>query len=80
MQRDLLDEPWSFAQMFAQLPVTAFSVMELDLKTEGHAFGPLMLHLLGIRPDIQRLKVVLARNKVITYSCCGLVDVHRKSP
>ncbi|CAL5086735.1 unnamed protein product [Urochloa decumbens] len=61
---DLPDAEWSIQLLIAQLPSTVFSVMELDLKTEGHAFGSLLLHLLWIRPVIQSLKVVLARDKV----------------
>ena len=64
MQYDPLDAEWSIAQVLAYLPVTDFSVLELDLGTKGHTFGPMMLHLLQIQPTIQRLNVVLARNKV----------------
>lgn len=46
------------------LPATNFSILELDLETEGHAYGPLVLHLLWIRPVIQRLKVTLSVSKV----------------
>jgi hypothetical protein len=54
--------------VIAHLPVTVFSVLELDLKIEGwHAFGPMMLRLLQIQSTIQRFKVVLARDKVIIW-------------
>uniref|UniRef100_A0A0A8ZEK6 Uncharacterized protein n=1 Tax=Arundo donax TaxID=35708 RepID=A0A0A8ZEK6_ARUDO len=49
---DYPDEERSFAQEIMQLPVTEFSILELNLHTEGHAFGPLILHLLSIRPVI----------------------------
>jgi len=66
MQRNgVLDAEWSIGQVIAHLPVAAFSILELDLKTEEHTFGPMMLRLLRIQPTMQRLKVVLARNKVI---------------
>jgi len=66
MQRNgVLDAEWSIGQVIAHLPVAAFSILELDLKTEEHTFGPMMLCLLRIQPTMQRLKVVLARNKVI---------------
>jgi hypothetical protein len=61
----LLDAEWSITQVIAHLPVTAFSVLELDLEIKRHTFGPIMLYLLRIQPTIQRLKVVLARDKVI---------------
>ncbi|XP_066348946.1 uncharacterized protein [Miscanthus floridulus] len=64
-QYDPLDAEWSIAQVLAYLPVTDFSVLELDLGTKEHTFGPMMLHLLQIQPTIQRLDVVLARNKVV---------------
>ncbi|KAF8672829.1 hypothetical protein HU200_049161 [Digitaria exilis] len=63
LHRDLLDAQSSFAQMIDQLPVTAFSKMKLKLHTEGHTFGPLVLHLLGFGPVIQELKIAVARNK-----------------
>ena len=66
MQRNgVIDAEWSIGQVIAHLPVAAFSILELDLKTEEHTFGPMMLRLLRIQPTMQRLKVVLARNKVI---------------
>jgi len=65
MQYDPLDAEWSIAQVLAYLPVTDFSVLELDLGTKGHTFGPMMLCLLRIQPTMQKLKVVLARDKVI---------------
>ena len=61
----LLDAEWSITQVIAHLPVTVFSVLELDLETERHTFGPMMLCLLRIQPTMQKLKVVLARDKVI---------------
>ena len=64
-QNGVLDAEWSIGQVIAHLPVAAFSILELDLKTEEHTFGPMMLRLLRIQPTMQRLKVVLARNKVI---------------
>ena len=64
-QNGVLDAEWSIGQVIAHLPVAAFSILELDLKTEEHTFGPMMLRLLLIQPTMQRLKVVLARNKVI---------------
>ncbi|KAL6639250.1 hypothetical protein ACP70R_022980 [Stipagrostis hirtigluma subsp. patula] len=60
---DLLDVNRSFAQEIAQLLVPNFSYLEMDLQTEVHVFGPMVLHILQIRPAIQRLKVVLARGK-----------------
>ncbi|TVU39248.1 hypothetical protein EJB05_12657, partial [Eragrostis curvula] len=54
----------SFAEEIARLRVTDFSVLELFIKKIGHAFGPLMLDLLQIKPAIQRLKVVIERGEV----------------
>jgi len=61
----LLDAEWSITQLIAHLPVAVFTVLELDLEIEGHAFGPMMLCLLRTQPIMQRLKVVLKRDKVI---------------
>ncbi|KAL6639263.1 hypothetical protein ACP70R_022993 [Stipagrostis hirtigluma subsp. patula] len=49
----------SFAQEITRLPVSDFSILELELRTEGHVLGPLVLQLLRIRTAIQQLKVVL---------------------
>ncbi|KAL6896771.1 hypothetical protein ACP4OV_007343 [Aristida adscensionis] len=57
----LRDTPYeqSIVQEVNGLPVTNFSVLKLELRTEGHVFGPLVLQLLSIRTTIQRLKLVL---------------------
>ncbi|TVU18948.1 hypothetical protein EJB05_35071, partial [Eragrostis curvula] len=50
--------------LFSPLP---FSILELRIQTNGHAFGKLLLHLLQIRPT-QTLVVDLACNK---FPCHG---------
>jgi len=62
---DVLYTEWSIGQVIAHLPVAAFSILELNLETEEHTFGPMVLRLLRIQPTMKRLKVVLARDKVI---------------
>ncbi|XBI13675.1 hypothetical protein VPH35_140384 [Triticum aestivum] len=57
-----IDEADNVAQEVEKHMVAAFSVLELHLTTEGHAFGALVFHLLEmdrIRTSIQRLKFVL---------------------
>ncbi|TVU39157.1 hypothetical protein EJB05_12563, partial [Eragrostis curvula] len=54
----------SFAQEVARLPVNGYSVLELRIATEGHDFGPLMLHLFRIRTSIHSLKLILTKNKL----------------
>ncbi|TVU19002.1 hypothetical protein EJB05_35125, partial [Eragrostis curvula] len=50
----------SFAQEIAQLPFSQFSVLDLVIAVELHAFGPLMLQLLQIQP-VKTLYVLLVR-------------------
>ncbi|TVU18961.1 hypothetical protein EJB05_35084, partial [Eragrostis curvula] len=57
---DLPDADWSFEEEIEKHPCSQFSVLVLELQTMGHAFGPLVLHLLQIRP-VQTLKVNLLR-------------------
>jgi len=61
---DVLYTEWSIGQVIAHLPVAAFSILELNLETKEHTFGPMVLRLLRIQPTMKRLKVVLARDKV----------------
>ncbi|TVU39255.1 hypothetical protein EJB05_12664, partial [Eragrostis curvula] len=58
-----MDTYRSFEQVITQLPVTKFTVLELDFLTEGHVFGSLALHLLRIQPVIQKLKIVIGDHK-----------------
>ncbi|TVU18944.1 hypothetical protein EJB05_35066, partial [Eragrostis curvula] len=61
---ELPDAEWSFEEEIEKHPCPQFSVLVLELETKGHAFGPLVLHLLQIRP-VQTLKVnLLRRGKV----------------
>ncbi|KAF7111589.1 hypothetical protein CFC21_111579 [Triticum aestivum] len=58
------DEADNFKQEIEKHLVAAFSVLELNLTTEGHVFGSLVFELFGIdriRTDVRRLKVVLSR-------------------
>ncbi|XP_037461027.1 uncharacterized protein LOC119331954 [Triticum dicoccoides] len=58
------DEADNFKQEIEKHLVAAFSVLELNLTTEGHVFGSLVFELFGIdriRTDVWRLKVVLSR-------------------
>jgi hypothetical protein len=58
LQLGRFDEVRSFAQEIALLPESNFSVLELDVRMGPvtHEFGPLVLHLLKIRPVIRRFK------------------------
>ncbi|TVU39198.1 hypothetical protein EJB05_12606, partial [Eragrostis curvula] len=60
----------SFAQEVARLPVNHFSVLELSIRTSGHVFALLLLHLLLIRTSIQSLKLVLITNNVECSENC----------
>lgn len=40
------------------------SVLELEIWTEGHCFGPVVLHLLSLCNGIENLKIYLAPIKV----------------
>ncbi|XP_021318509.1 uncharacterized protein LOC8079546 isoform X3 [Sorghum bicolor] len=66
----LLDAEWSITQLIVHLPVTVFTVLELDLDIEGHTFGPMMLCLLRTQPIMQRLKVDLRRDKSLKFMAC----------
>ncbi|TKW34729.1 hypothetical protein SEVIR_2G324900v4 [Setaria viridis] len=61
---DLSDQDWfwDFAKAIAQLRFPNFSVLELDILAEGHVFGPMVLHLLRIRPVIQMLRISMEEN------------------
>ncbi|CAN6183372.1 unnamed protein product [Urochloa humidicola] len=48
---------WDFTAAIAHLLFPNFSVLELDIGPKGHVFGPTVLHLLQIRPVIQKLKI-----------------------
>ncbi|CAN6198993.1 unnamed protein product [Urochloa humidicola] len=64
---DLLDEV-DFAEGIAQLRFPNFSVLKLHILTNGHVFGPMVLHLLQIRPVIQRLRIFLEENDRYTVN------------
>ncbi|TVU18949.1 hypothetical protein EJB05_35072, partial [Eragrostis curvula] len=59
-QDNLPDTDWSFKEAIEQLPFSQFSILMLELSTEQHAFGPLVLHLLQIRP-VRKLELNLYR-------------------
>lgn len=51
VQDDLAGADRSFEQHLAQLPLLSqLSDLKLELPTAGHAFAPVVLHLLKIRP------------------------------
>ncbi|KAM3262821.1 hypothetical protein ACQJBY_053130 [Aegilops geniculata] len=57
-----LDAQLNFAQEMEKLPVTNFSVLELNFELYSHGYGALVLHLLRmrrIRATTKRLKVIL---------------------
>ncbi|KAJ1290897.1 hypothetical protein BS78_02G277900 [Paspalum vaginatum] len=54
---DMIGEEWSFEKVIAQLKMPKFHVLELVILAEGHVFGLIVLHLLQIRPFMQRLNI-----------------------
>ncbi|KAJ1272529.1 hypothetical protein BS78_06G208700 [Paspalum vaginatum] len=55
----LLDQEFSFEEAIAQLRMPNFYALDLVIFAEGHVFGPMLLHLLRIRPVIRRLQIFL---------------------
>uniref|UniRef100_N1QWC6 Uncharacterized protein n=1 Tax=Aegilops tauschii TaxID=37682 RepID=N1QWC6_AEGTA len=56
----------TFAQEIEKHMIAEFSILELHLIANGHVFGALMFHLLGvirICRSMQRLKVILNRSQ-----------------
>ena len=50
--------------------VVDFSLLVLDLKTDGHVFGALVFYLLQINQissSLQKLKIILLRSVVINF-------------
>lgn len=63
------DSTRSFEQEIFRFQVTDnFSVLELDLKAQGHVYGAIVLHLLGICTSTQRLRVLLDEFLIIISS------------
>ncbi|CAL5082949.1 unnamed protein product [Urochloa decumbens] len=62
---------WDFAEAIAQLRFPNFSVLELDILTDGHVFGPMVLHLLRIWPVIQTLRISMEGNdrNMVNIAC-----------
>lgn len=57
----------NFAREIEKHMVVDFSLLELDLKTDGHVFGALVFYLLKINrisSSLQRLKIILLRSMV----------------
>ncbi|KAL6639335.1 hypothetical protein ACP70R_023065 [Stipagrostis hirtigluma subsp. patula] len=58
--RPSVDEAWNFGkEITSRIPVTKFQGLELEIETEGHVYGAMVLHLLGICNFIQRLRLNL---------------------
>lgn len=69
--RYIFPEAASLVQEIQKHMVTEFSVLEICLRTTGHAFGAFVSLILGMRPirtDVKRLKVVIWRPRVILCS------------
>jgi hypothetical protein len=63
-QLEQLDTELNFAHEVEKLPVTNFSVLEIDCELVWHVYGSLMLRLLGmsrICASTKKLKVVLPK-------------------
>ncbi|TVU39254.1 hypothetical protein EJB05_12663, partial [Eragrostis curvula] len=57
---DALDPDLDFAQAIALVPVANFSVLDLTIVADSHAFGPVVLHLLRMQPlVIRKFKLLL---------------------
>ncbi|KAL6639270.1 hypothetical protein ACP70R_023000 [Stipagrostis hirtigluma subsp. patula] len=61
----------SIAQELARLPVPNITALELSI-ISGHVFGPLLLHLLGICPALQLLKMSYDRDYYGDLRYCGV--------
>ena len=64
------DEEANFEQEIEKHMVVDFSLLELDLKTDGHVFGALVFYLLQINQissSLQKLKIILLRSVVINF-------------
>ncbi|TVU39224.1 hypothetical protein EJB05_12632, partial [Eragrostis curvula] len=54
------DEDHDFGQQISKMiPVTNFHVLELRIKTEGHVYGAMVLHLLGMCTFVRSLRLKL---------------------
>ncbi|CAN6218805.1 unnamed protein product [Urochloa humidicola] len=59
-----------FTAAMAHLLFPNFSVLELDIGPKGHVFGPVVLHLLQIRPVIQKLKISMENDwNAVNFPC-----------
>ncbi|KAL6639315.1 hypothetical protein ACP70R_023045 [Stipagrostis hirtigluma subsp. patula] len=67
------DAAQGFRQKISRFLFTNFSVLELNIRTQGHVYGAMVLHLLGLCTSIQRLEVVNLRSssefKLCSFGC-----------
>ncbi|KAL6639334.1 hypothetical protein ACP70R_023064 [Stipagrostis hirtigluma subsp. patula] len=52
----VVNEMRNFGQEISQIPVTNFEGLVLNIETEGHVYGAMVLHLLGVCNFIQSLR------------------------
>ncbi|XBH59052.1 hypothetical protein VPH35_080364 [Triticum aestivum] len=67
-----LNAEHTFAADIAKHMVTKFSGLDLHLRTIGHAFGAVVLRLIGmhqIRTAVRNLRIVLLKSEVTTTAC-----------
>jgi len=62
LQDNLGDVARSFEQEMSRIPVRNNSRLVLELATKGHAYGAMLLDLIGLCSSIQRLHVRLNQN------------------
>jgi hypothetical protein len=77
LQDNLGDVTRSFEQEMSRIPVRNISCLALELATEEHVYGAVLLDLLGLCSSIQRLQVTLNQydNEVIIILIPFFIDI-----
>ncbi|TVU39200.1 hypothetical protein EJB05_12608, partial [Eragrostis curvula] len=67
---NLRNASWSIGLEISRHSDTHFSILELEIVTEGYIYGAVVLHLLGLSTSIQRLEVKLS--EVVDFEACSV--------
>ncbi|KAF8759195.1 hypothetical protein HU200_010223 [Digitaria exilis] len=70
----------NFAQEMEKLPSVLVSVLELKIASLGHVFGPMVLYLLGIYTEVQKLDIVLLESLAHIEDSCFRRRCHCEVP